>query len=230
MNEPTSRARTGDLARRILHRREELGITREELARRSGMDAGYLEYFEHSHAAVLSSGTLLRLARALETTPAFLTGGDVEGPPGIGRAGAHPVLETLTREQCIEHLLGGGVGRVVFSTERGPVALPVNFRFVKGSVVFRTEAATSIASVLGGLLGFEVDRIDDAMSEGWSVLVTGRGERVEDSTAIDELDSLRIEPWAGGNRNVFVRIVADEISGRSIHQGGQASSRSMPQG
>ena len=218
MNEPTGRARTGDLTRRILHRREELGITREELARRSGMNAGYLEYFEHSHAAVLSSGTLLRLARALETTPAFLTGGDVEAAPGTGRAGAHPVLETLSREQCDEHLAGGGVGRVVFSTKRGPVALPVNFRFLNGSVVFRTEAATSIASAIGGLLGFEVDRIDDAMSEGWSVLVTGRSERVEDPAELEELVSLRIEPWAVGNRDVFVRVVANEISGRSIHQ------------
>ena len=218
MNEPASRAHTGDLARRILHRREELGVTRDELARRTGMDPRYLEYFEHSHAAILSSGTLLRLARALETTPAILTGGDVEGPPGDGRAGAHPVLETLSREQCEEHLVGGGVGRVVFSTERGPVALPVNFRCLNGSVVFRTNAATSIANAVGDLLGFEVDRIDDAMSEGWSVLVTGRGERIEDPAELEELVLLRIEPWAGGERDVFVRIVADEISGRSIHQ------------
>jgi len=200
-----------------LHRREELGITSDELARRTGMDAGYLEYFEHSRAAVLSSGTLLRLARALETTPAFLTGG-VNGPPGGGRARAHPVLETLTRAQCDEHLVGGGVGRVVFSTERGPVALPVNFRFLDGNVVFRTKAATSIASATEGLVGFEVDRIDDAMSEGWSVLVTGRSERVDDLAELEELVSLRIEPWAGDDRDVFVRIVADEISGRSIRQ------------
>ena len=215
--QPTG-APMGDLARRIAHRREELGLTREELARRAGMDAGYLDYFEHSPAAVLSSDAVLRLARALETTRAFLTGGHVGRPPGIGRAGAYPVLETLSRDQCEGHLLAGGVGRVVFSTKRGPVALPVNFAFFDGQVVFRTEATASVIDALGAVVGFEVDRIDNAMSEGWSVLVTGRGEAVEGPSEREELASLRIEPWAGGDRETFVRIRADEISGRAIRQ------------
>jgi hypothetical protein len=128
------------------------------------------------------------------------------------------VLETLTREQCEEHLLAGGVGRVVFSAERGPVALPVNFAFFDGHIVFRTGATASVTTALGAVVGFEVDRIDDAMSEGWSVLVTGRGERVENPSELEELESLGIEPWAGGDRETFVRIRAEEISGRAIRQ------------
>jgi hypothetical protein len=218
MSEEISGAPTSDLARRIAHRREELGLTRDELARRAGMDAGYLEYFEQSPGAVLSSDALVRLARALETTAIALAGGHVERPPGSGRAGANPVLETLTREQCEEHLLAGGVGRVVFSAKRGSMALPVNFAFFEGHIVFRTGATASVTTALGAVVGFEVDRIDDAMSEGWSVLVTGRGERVENPSELEELESLGIEPWAGGDRETFVRIRAEEISGRAIRQ------------
>lgn len=218
MSRQATAARSGDLARRITHRREELGLTREEVAQRARMDVGYLDYLEHNPAASLGSGTWLRLARVLETTPASLAGGDVGRPPGPGRAGPHPVLESLTREQCEDHLVAGGVGRVVFSADRGPVALPVNFRLVDGRVVFRTQPTASPAITAGATVGFEVDRIDEAMSEGWSVLVSGRAQRVEDRTELDELALIGLESWAGGTRETVIRIEIDEVSGRAIRQ------------
>jgi hypothetical protein len=36
--------RASDLGRRVAHRREELGLTRDEGARRAGMHSGYLDY------------------------------------------------------------------------------------------------------------------------------------------------------------------------------------------
>jgi len=207
-----------DLERRIALLREELGLTREELVRRAGMDLGYLDHIEENPRAVLSNSALFRLAKALETTASSLAGGDVGLPAGLGRAGANAVLETLTPEQCESHLLAGGVGRVIFCEARGPVALPMNFRFVDDHLVFRTEATASVTGALGALVGFEVDHIDDAMSAGWSVVVTGRAERVEDPSELEELAQLHLEPWAGGVRDLFVRIEAEEISGRSIRQ------------
>lgn len=218
MSGQATAARSGDLARRITHRREELGLTREEVARRAGMNAGYLDYFEHNPAAALGSGTWLRLAKVLETTPASLAGGDVGWPPGRGRAGPHPVLETLTREQCVAHRVAGGVGRVVFLADRGPVALPVNFRYVDGRVVSRTQPTASPAITAGAIVSFEVDRIDEATSEGWSVLVSGRAQRVEDRTELEKLASTGIEPWAGGQREAVIRIEIGEVSGRAIRQ------------
>ena len=64
---------------------------------------------------------------------------------------------------------------------RGPVALPVNFRMFGDDVVFRTAALSSVRSAThGGRVGFEVDHIDDAMREGWSVLVTGYALELRD--------------------------------------------------
>src|SRR5580658_6543345 len=77
----------GDLARRVTHRRKELSLSTEELARRAGVDAWFLAYFEQSADTALSGGALLRLAVALETTPYILEGGEVDRPPGEGHAG-----------------------------------------------------------------------------------------------------------------------------------------------
>jgi transcriptional regulator with XRE-family HTH domain len=220
--------RTGDLARRVTHRRKELGLTREEVARCAGMDVGYLRYLEQSPSVSLTGGALLRLARALETTPEFLRGGTVDRPPGTGRAGPHPRLDVLSREECEAHLAAGGVGRFVFVGEQGPVALPVNFRFVDGGIVFRTRAGGQLAAAAGSAVSFEVDRIDEAMSEGWSVLVIGRARRIDDVAELARLVALDLEPWPGGRRRAVIRIEPASISGRSIRQqepGASAPSR-----
>ena len=217
MSDP-ARPHTSDLASQITLRCEELGLTLDTLAIRANMDPAFLEYVQQSPRAVVSGEALFQLAKALETTPSSLARGDVGRPPGYGRVGPHPVLVTLSREQCESYLLPGGIGRIAFVAERGPIALPVNFRFHSGTVVFRTASTSSVSSALGTIMGFEVDRVDDSVSEGWSVLVTGRAEPVEAGDRAT-LMRLGIEPWAGGYRDVFVRIGIDEITGRAIRQG-----------
>ncbi len=168
----------GDLARRVAHRRGELGITVEDLAERSGINPGYLEYFEHNAGARLSVGALNLLALALGTSAIDLQGGQVDRPPGTGRAGRHPILEILTGEQCEAHLEEGGIGRIVFTAERGPVAVPVNFDYFEGQIVLSTDVKKAAALEALHVVGFEVDRVDDALSESWSVVVTGRARGV----------------------------------------------------
>jgi Pyridoxamine 5'-phosphate oxidase/Helix-turn-helix domain len=214
--EPPKGPYVGDLARRITHRRKELGLSTEELARRAGVDAWFLAYFEQSSDTDLSSGALLRLAVALDTTPFTLEGGQVGRPQGAGRAGIHPVLESLTRPQCEDHLAPGGIGRVVLSTSAGPVAYPVNFVFAAGTVVFRTS--DSLADSIAGIVAFEVDHIDDAMSEGWSVLVRGHARRIEDPEERRAIAALDLEPWAGGARLNVIGIEPFEMTGRVIVQ------------
>jgi transcriptional regulator with XRE-family HTH domain len=206
----------GDLARRVSHRRIELGMTIEELAKQAGVDPTYLSYFERNADARLSAGTLLLLALALDTTPLDLQGGQVDRPPGKGRAGHHPSLETLTREQCEAHLGAGGVGRIVFSMDRGPAALPVNFEFTDGDVIVSTDVdkATLLESLPS--VGFEIDRVDESMSEGWSVLVTGTARRVDDPEELLRLSSLDLEAWAGGARHALICVTPREITGRVI--------------
>jgi hypothetical protein len=182
------------------------------------MDLGYLRYLERSADPSLSGAVLRRLADALDTTATALIGGDVDRPPGEGRAGPHPRFEILSKEDCEARLAAGGVGRVVFATARGPVALPVNFVSPNGDVLFRADETMASAVELEETVGFEVDRIDEAMSTGWSVMATGTAYRVEDQKARQEIASLGIEPWAGGTRDVFMWIATDELTGRVIVQ------------
>jgi len=211
-------ARPGDLGRRVAHRRRELDLSREEVARRAGMAAGYLDYLEHSSPVAIPRGSLIRLADALETTVKALRGGRVDLPPGPGGAGPHPQLDALTREECEAHLAGGGVGRLVFLSGGVPVALPVNFRYLDGDIVFRTRAGGALAAAVGTIVSFEADRIDEAMSEGWSVLVSGQAHLVDDPDELEQIAALGIEPWPGGHRETIIRIETAELSGRSIHQ------------
>jgi len=209
---------TGDLGQRVAHRRRELGLSREEVALRAEISAGYLDYLEHGAAVAIPRGSLIRLAAALETTVEALRGGKVSRPPGPGRAGPFPHLDTLTRETCETRLAGGGVGRLVFLSAGVPVALPVNFRYLEGDVVFRTRAGGVLAAAAGTLVSFEVDNIDEAMSEGWSVLVSGHARLVDDPGELEQIATLGLEPWPGGRRGTVIRIETAAMSGRSIRQ------------
>jgi transcriptional regulator with XRE-family HTH domain len=206
----------GDLARRVTQRRTELGLSTEELARRAGVDAWFLAYFEQSPDSTLTGGALLRLAVAMDTTPLALEGGLVGRPPGAGRASRHPSLEALSSDACAAHLAPGGIGRIVLSTSSGPVAFPVNFVFSEGNVIFRTTE--SMAQSISGIVAFEVDHIDEAMSGGWSVLVRGHARQCEDSVDRQAAAQLDIEPWAGGARLSLIVIAPYEITGRVIVQ------------
>ena len=208
----------GDLARRVARRRAELGKSVEQVASVVGMDPGYLRYFEESPGVRLSTGTMLLLALALESTPEELYGAKVDRPPGLGRAGLHPELKELTSQQCAAHLQAGGVGRVVLMMERGPIAHPLNFAVSDGDVIISTTTAFAARLEAHDTVSFQIDRVDESMGEGWSVLVTGTARRVDDPDELLALAGLGLTPWAGGPRHAMVRIHPEETTGRVIAQ------------
>ncbi|MGW5637879.1 pyridoxamine 5'-phosphate oxidase family protein [Streptomyces sp. NPDC003832] len=207
----------GDLGRRLSLRRTRLGLSREETADRAGMAAGYLRYLEEQPVTAPGMGALLRLAGALRTTVTELTGGDVEQPPGPGRAARRPEFTVLTSAECRALLSTHGVGRLAVPTATGLTVVPVNYTVVDSAVVFRTAAGATPALAAGLQVAFEVDRIDDAFASGWSVLVRGRALAVTDLAEARRLDeTAHSAPWAGGRRTLWVRIEPHAISGRRI--------------
>jgi len=204
-----------DLGRRVAHRRGQLGLTTAQVAVRARMTSGYLDYVEN-HSANISSDALRRLARALEVTPAELLGGHAEVPPGGGVPTRLPDLEELGEEECRRLIAPGGVGRVVFPTEAGPAAIPVNYAVVDGAIVFRTMSGGELDDLAGEDVGFEVDRLDEAFSRGWSVLVSGRALGIGDPGEVRRLHQI-VKPWTGASSESCVRIEPRRISGRRIH-------------
>jgi uncharacterized protein len=128
-------------------------------------------------------------------------------------------LVILSEEEClrllVEHPLH--VGRVAVITEGYPLVLPVNYRMDHGTVVFRTSLGTKLdAAARGAPLGVEVDDLEPAWEEGWSVVIRGRGEEVTNPAEIARLQRLPLHPWGPGDRTRFVRIQPETITGRRI--------------
>ncbi len=207
----------GDLGRRLALRRTRLGLSREETAARAGMATSYLRFLEEQPVAAPGTGALMRLAGALQTTVRELTGGDAERPPGPGRAARHAEFNELTAAQCRALLSSHGVGHLAVPTATGPLVVPVNYTVVDGTIVFRTAVGATPALAAGCQVAFEVDRIDDAFSSGWSVLVRGYAKAVDDLAEVRRFDERAYsEPWAGGPRTLWIRIEPRVVSGRRI--------------
>ncbi|PBC93335.1 hypothetical protein BX281_1128 [Streptomyces sp. Ag82_O1-15] len=213
----TADSAQGDIGRRIAQRREELGLTREETASRAGTAPGYVQYLEEQSTAMPGTAVLIRLADALNTSVTALRGGDADLPPGVGRAALHPELVELSAEECRTRLSRHGVGRIAMDTPDGPTVVPLNYTVIDGAVMFRTAPDAVPATAVGAHVAFEVDHIDEALSQGWSVLIRGFARAVTDPDAVCRLTELAYSgPWAGGERDVWVRLEPTDITGRRI--------------
>jgi nitroimidazol reductase NimA-like FMN-containing flavoprotein (pyridoxamine 5'-phosphate oxidase superfamily) len=139
-----------------------------------------------------------------------------EQATAAGCAGQH-ALRTLSPAECFGLLEPGGVGRVGFAAADGIMMLPVNFAVTRKTIVFRTAPDTLLAVYADGRVSFQADHLDEVLHEGWSVLVHGRAHKVTDEREVKQLEvRTRLEPWAAGPRDVYVRITPARISGRRL--------------
>jgi nitroimidazol reductase NimA-like FMN-containing flavoprotein (pyridoxamine 5'-phosphate oxidase superfamily) len=135
---------------------------------------------------------------------------------------ADRVIEELGEEECLELIAPGGIGRIAYVGRFGPAVLPVNYELQGGVIVFRTaEHGPLDEDLRTGISGadyhvaFEIDQIDPAARHGWSVLVQGPAHHVTEDER-DEVQGTQVEPWAPGDREMFVRIVPSRITGRRV--------------
>ena len=207
----------GDLSKRIAHRRAELRLSQVQLAARAGLSLRYLEYLER-YPARPTPAALRDLAAALQTTPAALLGGGANVPPGHGpRLADLRVISKLGPAECRRLITPGGVGRIAFGTLDGPVIIPVNFAVLADTIVIRTAEGTIIDGHADGQVALEVDHIDEALRQGWSVLVRGPAHRVTHPAELNHLqEDATVWPWPAGEREVYVRIIPTHITGRRI--------------
>ncbi|MFJ7779439.1 helix-turn-helix domain-containing protein [Streptomyces yangpuensis] len=207
-------SRRTDLGRRLAARREALGLSRTELGRRCGADGNYIAYLEE-HAASPSIGTLVRLADVLGVTVDDLTGVSAGRVPGRSTARRGAALVPLGETECRDLLGTHGVGRIAVVTPEGPVVLPVNYLMAGSDIAFRTSAVSVVGRSAGTEAAFEIDHIDDVTASGWSVLAVGTLEGVTDPNALRHLNATaRSSPWAGGDRDQWMRLTPARVTGR----------------
>ncbi|MCC5477769.1 pyridoxamine 5'-phosphate oxidase family protein [Streptomyces barringtoniae] len=214
---PQEAANPGDIGRRVALERRRQGLSREETAGRARMSPDYLAYLEERPADP-TLATLVRLADALGTTVAALRGGGIDLPPGQGYALLHAELRDLTPAECHMLLSTHGVGRVSVSTPDGrPAVVPVNYDVVDDAIVFRTAPESVAAAAAEREVAFEVDHVDEALSQGWSVLAVGPASVVTDPDTVRRLTrQAHTTPWAGGGREMWVSIRPTSLTGRRI--------------
>lgn len=125
-------------------------------------------------------------------------------------------LQTLSHAECMDLLARAQVGRVVFTLGALPAVVPVTFILRDDAILTRTAADTQLARAANGaVLAFQVDELDAATRTGWSVVVTGVAELVTDAAELARANG-QLEPWAPGERDVFIRVPLTMLSGRRI--------------
>jgi len=128
-------------------------------------------------------------------------------------------LEDLSRDECFELLGKATVGRLVYSDELGPAAVPVNYAIAGQNIVFRSADGSKMHGSRNGGVAFEVDHIDYASRSGWSVLVRGTSEEVEMERVpelLRQIDGDVPLPWKTGVHRIWVVITPVTVTGRRM--------------
>ena len=139
--------------------------------------------------------------------------------------GGQPVTERLDEAECLRLISPGGVGRIAYVSRYGPVVVPVNYQLYEGTIVFRTDQDSPMDEDLRtGItdaeykVAFEIDEIDVAAREGWSVLLQGPAHHVDSEAERSLVIQAAVQPWPGGEKGLFLRIVPTRITGRRIRR------------
>ena len=130
----------------------------------------------------------------------------------------HSGLGVLSTRECFDRIARTAVGRIAFVSNGDPLILPVNHALDGDAVVFRSNAGSKLlAADTGSSIAFEVDGFEPTRRNGWSVVIRGIAETVEDEQEIARLNEFGVEPWADGSDRAFwVRITTYGITGREI--------------
>ena len=136
---------------------------------------------------------------------------------------AAPVVELLDEAECLRLISAGGVGRIGYTGRFGPTVVPVNYALHEGTIVFRTGQHGPLGEDLRtgiehaeSKVAFEIDETSAATREGWSVLVQGSAHLVDSEAERVSIVQSGVEPWAGGEKELFVRVIPTRITGRRI--------------
>ena len=111
------------------------------------------------------------------------------------------------------------VGRISVTVDGGPFIMPVNYRLDESPRGARIALRTRPGNVIERAsmrVAFEIDEIEPARREGWSVLVRGSMRHV-DTEAEEFTQRFDPEPWILRERDEWLVIEPYAITGRRLH-------------
>ena len=128
------------------------------------------------------------------------------------------VYDSLTQAECRTLLATRTFGRVGVTSGGLPVILPVRYLYSDHVITFRSEPGTKLRAARNGdVLAFEVDAFDEAVGDGWSVLVLGRATvlTTEFECGFDALPTFDYAPRPEPGNN-YVRLRCELVTGRRL--------------
>lgn len=122
-------------------------------------------------------------------------------------------MDELDVGECWQLLATEEIGRVAVVVGHYPLVFPVNYVVDGRRILFRTGVGTKLWSVSRSNITFEVDSVDRRTKTGWSVMVRGAAHEVAETGRPPD-----VTPWAPGDKDHLLRVVADQVSGRRIRR------------
>jgi uncharacterized protein len=93
----------------------------------------------------------------------------------------------------------------------------MNYVLVDDWLIFRTVPDGEIYDhALNTNCAFEIDETDEFFESGWSVVVAGRLELAKEEDLARIQYGKLPQPWATGNRYMFVRMPCEHVYGRRV--------------
>jgi len=129
----------------------------------------------------------------------------------------HSGIEVIDSDECRRLLSEDVIGRVAVVIGATPMILPVNYAMDGENIVMRTMPGSRL-DIGQGHAAFEVDRFDRETQSGWSVLVSGHLEALNwyNTEDMERVQSLSVQPWAKGERNLWLRLRPEFVTGRVV--------------
>jgi uncharacterized protein len=137
-------------------------------------------------------------------------------PPGGGALPRARGLHELDEDECRRLLATRPVGRLAFLHGGRPAIVPLNFAIAEGEVVFCTGEGGRLDGIAAQPVAFEVDDVDVAYHQGWSVVVEGVAEPLWGPEELERAARLPLRAWAPGDRRHYFRISGARLTGRRI--------------
>ena len=126
-------------------------------------------------------------------------------------------LDRMSEEECWCFVEQHDLGRVAIVEFHRPLVYPVNYVVDHRTIVFRTApGAKLVAAALQSHAVLEVDEADRVFRSGSSVMVHGMLHEITEPGEREQVAALPLHPWAPGDRDHFVRLEPDRISGQRI--------------
>ena len=127
-------------------------------------------------------------------------------------------MTDIPTDSCWGYLAGQEVGRLATTVMDLPEITPINYTLDGESIVFRTAAGSKLEHLSHNAhVAFEVDGWND--DGGWSVVIKGIAAPITDEGELARAARMPLRPWVPTIKKTYVRIMANEISGRTFYFG-----------